>query len=300
MNTHLQQAHINSYSRPLLAGNRRRWFFYNDLITFLCDAKAANIRHLGWILIGALSLSIPVTGYLLAKISDTASANLAQTRVISLFVSASSPATQELEVTAQTLRLNQQIRSVTLGAESVSPTPGDTNEVALLEIIPELDLKQPAITLLIQELSALPGIEHLEFNNDLHIRNEKLHHYARFATGALYALTVLLAMLVTGKVIRRDVYSGTRLIKLKRQLGATAAQIRNPYLYRAVLHGLLVGGIGLLLVYGLSSIATYLDDMSPIVPNFSPKIEQILLFMCIVVSMSMVVTERSIRKIISL
>ena len=299
MNTHLQQAHINSYSRPLLAGNKHRWFFYNDLITFLRDAKAGNLRHIGWILIGALSLSIPVTGYVLAKISETASANLAQTRVISLFVS-TSPASQSVAVTAQTLRLNQQILSVAVVAESVSQTPGDTTEVALLEIIPELDVKRPAITRLMEQLGALPGIEHVEFNDDLHTRNEKLHHYARFATGALYALTVLLAMLVTGKVIRRDVYSATRLITLKQQLGATSAQIRNPYLYRAVLLGLIVGGIGLLLVYGLSSIATYLDDLSPLVYNFSPEIEQILLFICIVISTSVVVTERSIRKIISI
>jgi cell division transport system permease protein len=85
---------------------------------------------------------------------------------------------------------------------------------------------------------------------------ERLRRWVRFGERALAVFSALLALTVAfivGHLIRLQVVSQKEEIEVSQLIGATAADVRRPFLYRGFAQGLLAG-VG---AVGLSALAVY-------------------------------------------
>ena len=301
MSTHLQRSHISSFNRPVLLQARQfiRRSPLRTIVQFVRDAQCYKTHHLISLIAGTLLLALPAAAYLLATLSGSVTSNLAMTRSISVFLTTSEtlPGPQE---TAATLRGNSHIHSAAVVNPDVALVTIKSGTVAMLDVLPEPNLDTQSVNQLIEQLQSLAGVEHVAFDRTVLARNDKAQRYLRTVTAVMYAITTLLLVLLVRQLVRRDVANGAEVISLKVRLGATLQQVRTPFLYRAILIGLFASAVGTLIVGVLLTIATLLVDYSSI--NFHPPadIRQILMFTGIVLVTSIMVTNQTVRHIISL
>jgi cell division transport system permease protein len=84
--------------------------------------------------------------------------------------------------------------------------------------------------------------------------SQRLAHWIRFGNEVLFAAGVLLAvavLFIVGHLIRLQVLTRREEVQVSQLVGATAADVRRPFLYHGALEGLLAGGAAL----GLAGLA---------------------------------------------
>jgi cell division transport system permease protein len=90
--------------------------------------------------------------------------------------------------------------------------------------------------------------------------SERLSRWIRFGDRALAGLALFLAVavvLIIGHLIRLQVLTQRAEIELSQLIGATAADVRRPFLYFGALQGLLAGAAALVLAAGFTAWIGY-------------------------------------------
>ena len=86
--------------------------------------------------------------------------------------------------------------------------------------------------------------------------SERLARWVRFGDRALVAVLVFLALAVVfiiGHLVRLQVLTQREEIEVSQLIGATASDVRRPFLYHGVVQGLLAGGVALALAGAISA-----------------------------------------------
>lgn len=99
--------------------------------------------------------------------------------------------------------------------------------------------------------SALPKVDQVTADFEW---AERLGRWVRFGERVLWTLAVALGCAVAfivGHLIRLQVLTRRDEIEVSQLIGATAADVRRPFLYHGLVQGLLAGGLGLAVAAGL-------------------------------------------------
>lgn len=90
--------------------------------------------------------------------------------------------------------------------------------------------------------------------------SEKLAGWVRFgnrALGAALSVLALAVLFIIGHLVRLQVVTQRDEIEVSQLIGATAADVRRPFLYHGILQGLLAAGVALAVAGGLSTWLGY-------------------------------------------
>jgi len=102
--------------------------------------------------------------------------------------------------------------------------------------------------------------------------SERLARWTRFGDRALMAVAALLALAVVftvGHLIRLQVLTQREEIEVSQLIGATAADVRRPFLYQGVLQGLVAGAVALALA---AAVAAWLDyELSALTATYAAE-----------------------------
>lgn len=107
------------------------------------------------------------------------------------------------------------------------------------------------------EWQKLPGVDQVVADFEW---SEKLAGWVRFGNRALAAALLVLALAVLfiiGHLVRLQVLTQRDEIEVSQLIGATAADVRRPFLYHGILQGLLAAGVALAVAGGLSAWLGY-------------------------------------------
>ncbi|MBN1222633.1 MAG: ABC transporter permease [Candidatus Aminicenantes bacterium] len=117
------------------------------------------------------------------------------------------------------------------------------------------------ISILIDKIKAMPGVEDVQFNRDW---VEKMHSFSRLAKAVgffLGGILILASFFIISNVIKLNVFARKEEIEILRLVGATNTFIRIPFLLEGVSLGIIGGLVSLLLVVLLiSSFPLYLGS----------------------------------------
>lgn len=90
--------------------------------------------------------------------------------------------------------------------------------------------------------------------------SERLARWVRFGDRALATLGIVLALavvLIVGHLIRLQVLTQREEIQVSQLIGATAADVRRPFLYHGILQGLLAGAAAIAMAAAVSAWLRY-------------------------------------------
>lgn len=228
----------DEFSKPTLlqklADLRQRIFTLPILSPIIRGKLGSNSLNL----LLALTLTLPAIVLSASTTLNTASQNLEDSRHISVFISNALDATK-IEELATTLKARQEFSSATvLDDQLVSnllthPTPA-IDLPHLLELGLAKQVTSNELTLIISEISTLPGIEFVDANTtqlDEHTEAARMSGILSLATGLL-ALT--LTIIMVAHLTRRDIRSQQRYLAVMNQQGASLSTIRMPFYYRSI------------------------------------------------------------------
>lgn len=278
---------------PLFPGLRNS-LHLNALSEFFLSAKRGEAHKLFITALLALLLAIPATALILANGLHNASHNLKQARRISVFMApgTSAPVTKQL---SNMLITNDYVSTATLIPllpEANVQTP------QLLEVIPASALDTKSVIDLADQLGTLAGVEFVELNvarlDQTASAFSLLGRFARLANIAALIVAGLLMLAVS----YHDIQKSRTRIKLMKQLGATVADIRRPYLYRGPALGIFAGTIGFTAATAIIWTTSKFVDLSSygaLIPT-KPSIAQLIMFFAIVMIASLAATIRVFSK----
>jgi cell division transport system permease protein len=106
----------------------------------------------------------------------------------------------------------------------------------------------------------------------------RLARWIQFADRVLAALAVLLGAAVAfivGHLIRLQVLTQRQEIEVSQLMGATAADVRRPFLYHGALQGLLAGAAAVAVAAGLGAWADH--EMRALAPGYATELKVIFL-----------------------
>jgi cell division transport system permease protein len=108
--------------------------------------------------------------------------------------------------------------------------------------------------------------------------SQRLAHWIRFGNEALLAAALLLAvavLFIVGHLIRLQVLTRREEVEVSQLVGATAADVRRPFLYHGALEGLLAG----LAALGLAGLAALWigAELSALTPGYAADLKVIFL-----------------------
>jgi cell division transport system permease protein len=110
---------------------------------------------------------------------------------------------------------------------------------AVIVVTPERRLSHDQASTLLQSLAKLPEVDQAKLNQDW---LDRLYAILNFVEEVVEVLAILLGIavvVVIGNTIRLDVQNRRDEIVVMKQVGATDAFIRRPFLYTALVYGLL-------------------------------------------------------------
>ena len=108
--------------------------------------------------------------------------------------------------------------------------------------------------------------------------SERLAKWARLGERMLLALAFLLGAAVAfivAHLIRLQVLTQREEIEVSQLVGATAADVRRPFLYHGALQGLLAGAVALAIAAGLAAWAGH--ELSVLTPEYAPDVKVVFL-----------------------
>jgi cell division transport system permease protein len=108
--------------------------------------------------------------------------------------------------------------------------------------------------------------------------SERLARWVRFGDRILWAIGILLGAAVAfivGHLIRLQVLTQRAEIEVSQLVGATAADVRRPFLYHGALQGLLAGGVAVAIAAGLAAWAAY--ELRALAPGYATELKVVFL-----------------------
>ncbi|HSN19201.1 MAG TPA: ABC transporter permease [Usitatibacter sp.] len=108
--------------------------------------------------------------------------------------------------------------------------------------------------------------------------SERLARWARLGEHVLAAIGTLLGAAVAfivAHLIRLQVVTRREEIEVSQLIGATAADVRRPFLYHGALQGFLAGAAALALAAGFAAWATY--ELSVLTPEYAAELKVVFL-----------------------
>jgi len=108
--------------------------------------------------------------------------------------------------------------------------------------------------------------------------SERLGRWVQFGDRLLAVAWILLGAAVAfivGHLIRLQVLTHREEIEVSQLVGATAADVRRPFLYHGILQGLLAGGVAVAAAAGLSVWAGY--EMQALAPGYATELKVVFL-----------------------
>jgi cell division transport system permease protein len=108
--------------------------------------------------------------------------------------------------------------------------------------------------------------------------SERLGRWVRFGDRALVAAWLLLGgavAFIVGHLILLQVLTHRQEIEVSQLLGATAADVRRPFLYHGTVQGLLAGALAVALATGLAAWAGY--ELRALTPDYATELKVVFL-----------------------
>ena len=106
---------------------------------------------------------------------------------------------------------------------------------------------------------------------------QKLARWVRFGDRLLAGLVVVLAgciAFIVGHLIRLQVLTRREEIEVSQLIGATAADVRRPFLYHGAIQGAMAGAVGLAIAAGLALWVA--AELQALTPEFSIELQGLL------------------------
>ncbi|MDQ3027438.1 MAG: ABC transporter permease [Pseudomonadota bacterium] len=123
--------------------------------------------------------------------------------------------------------------------------------------------------------SALPKVDQVLADFEW---SERLGRWVRFGNRALLAAWILLGTavaFVVGHLIRLQVLTHREEIEVSQLVGATAADVRRPFLYHGAVQGLLAGAAAVGMAVALAGWAGY--EMRALAPSYASELKVVFL-----------------------
>jgi cell division transport system permease protein len=123
--------------------------------------------------------------------------------------------------------------------------------------------------------SRLPKVEHVMADFEW---SGRLARWVRFGDRVLWVLAGTLGIAVAfivGHLIRLQVLTRREEIEVSQLIGATAADVRRPFLYHGLLQGVLAGGVALGLAALLAGWAG--SELSALTPGYAAELKVVFL-----------------------
>jgi len=108
--------------------------------------------------------------------------------------------------------------------------------------------------------------------------SERLGRWVNFGDRALIVAWLLLGgavAFIVGHLIRLQVLTHRQEIEVSQLMGATAADVRRPFLYHGLVQGLLAGGLAVALATGLTAWAGY--ELRALTPDYATELKVVFL-----------------------
>ncbi len=297
----LQNTHLTEDRPPrLVSSDLFSSRYFHALSDFYRSLKHGDGRQLLLTFALTLLLVMPAGALFVAQGLHNASENLKQARRLTVFLTPNKPTSTATELAA-TLTQNQRIDRVTLidistvSTNAPATDPANPTSTVLLEVIPAPHLDNESVSSLADHLQGLTGIDFVDLDTSRLEKNESafklLTSLARFSNIAALLIAAIFTLLVS----RRDIQNNKKSIKLMRQIGATTADLRRPYLYRSLLLGILAGCLSVLAAIALLGAVLHFadaDTFRSLIPT-APSVFQLIMFFAIVIAAASITTARS-------
>lgn len=205
------------------------------------------------LLVIGIALSLPVGGYVLLKNLQIASAQMAGTPQISVFLNASTTpdeiarigkqlkehaAIDRIEYVPRDLALKQIQVSTGLtdviGGLTQNPLP----DAFIIYPVP-MDVKK--LELLRDDLTSWPKFEHVQLDSAWAYKLEALLKFGRLLVLILAAMLSFALIAITFNTIRLQILTQREEIEISKLIGATNGFIRRPFIYFGLAQGFLGG-----------------------------------------------------------
>jgi len=133
----------------------------------------------------------------------------------------------------------------------------------------------PRIAKLREDWSALPKVDQVLADFEW---SERLGRWVRFGDRALLGAWLLLGAavaLIVAHLIRLQVLTHREEIEVSQLVGATAADVRRPFLYHGLLQGLFAGAVALAAAGGVAAWASY--ELRALTPSYATELKVVFL-----------------------
>jgi cell division transport system permease protein len=125
------------------------------------------------------------------------------------------------------------------------------------------------------EWAALPKVDQVQADFEW---SERLARWVRFGNRLLWALAIALGgavAFIVGHLIRLQVLTRREEIEVSQLIGATAADVRRPFLYHGIIEGLLAGALAVALA---AAIAHWVGaELLALTPGYASELKVIFL-----------------------
>lgn len=102
-----------------------------------------------------------------------------------------------------------------------------------------------------KELASITIVEEVQLDSDWARHLARITDLGRAIFEVLVGLLALALVLITGNAIRMQILTRRDEIEVAKLIGATDSFIRRPFMYAAMVQGVLGGGVAVLIVWGL-------------------------------------------------
>jgi cell division transport system permease protein len=122
---------------------------------------------------------------------------------------------------------------------------------------------------------AVPGVDEVQADFEW---SQRLARWVRLGERLLLSAWILLGSAVAfivGHLIRLQVLTRKEEIEVSQLIGATAADVRRPFLYHGALQGLLAGGLALAAAWGIAAGAAH--ELRALAPNYASELKVVFL-----------------------
>ncbi|MEM7257147.1 MAG: hypothetical protein AAF404_07140 [Pseudomonadota bacterium] len=287
--------YIKSFEKPSkVVTGVKRLSLANTVKECLFDLAALRFSQLFITCLLLLTLILPVSGYLFARLLDQVGDNLSRARAISLFLEGQ-PAEKIAQLTV-TLSKYPQIDRAELVPAALRSTVPDSDTTHLVEVLPVAGLSELQFEQLVSQIESLPGAVLVSWSTDTLNRNQQASTYAQALSFGAYTLAVILMILLVWRLIRRNIRISRPTVYMKHQLGATPLQLRRPLVLRGLAVGVMAGIAGYALVLVSDLLLARYVDITIVKFNLPLAPLQIFLYFCCVILVSYVITKMVFRR----
>jgi len=292
------QQFIKSFEKPARLAKAKSGASLTALLKeSLFDPGSIKRPHLLSTLLLSLMLILPATGYLAAKFLDQVGENLSRARTISLFIELEP--SRNLVAFANKLSEYPQIANAEFIANPVGGTAAAAN-TGMVEVVPVSDLTSEDFNELTALLGDLAGVELISWNDAMLTRNLQMSQSVRKVALAANLGAMLLLACTMWLLIRRHLRLNRKIVDIKHQLGATAAQIARPLIMKGFLYGLLAAAIAWGFVALFSKFLSQVIDITIFNIDLSVKPLEIFFFVLAVSVFSYYIARLTAKSEISL